>query len=284
MTSVTQYKTLILIKDKATNEYVDKTSEISSYEKTRTGYTVVFRSNAKPYNFNFDKIIVYSSPKVVKTDGAVVTINLNAVENIDIMIEFDSYLKTFYKNKKTEIHNKSAVKIEYSCLEEPRVQELKKYLVAISNCANRGDGQDSFLSRELESIAFISDETVFADYSLGKTIEPVKNQEVLVFPFGLNKSQKIAVEKAMTNKITIIQGPPGTGKTQTILNIIANVVHQNMNVAVVSGNNSATQNVYEKLEKNGYGFLAAPLGNKENQKTFFDGIELGKKEIGRAHV
>ena len=53
MTSITQYKTLILIKDKATNEYVDKTSEISSYEKTRTGYTVVFRSNAKPYNCIF---------------------------------------------------------------------------------------------------------------------------------------------------------------------------------------------------------------------------------------
>jgi superfamily I DNA and/or RNA helicase len=281
MTSVTQYKTLILIKDKATNEYVDKTSEISSYEKTRTGYTVVFRSNSKPYNFNFDKISVYGSPKVVKTDGAVVTIDLNAVENIDIMIEFDSYLKIFYKNKKTELHKKSTVKIEYSCLEEPRVQELKKYLVAISNCANRSDGQDSFLSRELESIAFISDETVFADYSLGKTIEPVISKDVLVFPFGLNKSQKIAVEKAMTNKITIIKGPPGTGKTQTILNIIANVVHQNMNVAVVSGNNSATQNVYEKLEKNGYGFLAAPLGNKENQKTFFDGIELGKKDLSK---
>ena len=36
MTSVNQYKTLILIKDKARNDYVDKTSEITSYEKIRT--------------------------------------------------------------------------------------------------------------------------------------------------------------------------------------------------------------------------------------------------------
>lgn len=78
------------------------------------------------------------------------------------MIEFVSYLKIFYKNKKTELHNKSAVKIEYSCLEEPRVQELKQYLVAISNCANRSDGQDSFLSRaraEINLVRFMINES-----------------------------------------------------------------------------------------------------------------------------
>ena len=54
-----------------------------------------------------------------------------------------------------------------------------------------------------------------------------------------------------------------------------------MNVAIVSGNNSATQNVYEKLEKYGYDFLAAPLGNKENQKAFFEGIMQGKKDLSK---
>ena len=71
MTTVNQYKTLVLIKDKTSNEYVDKTSEISAYERTRSGYTVVFTSNSRSYNFNDDRIHVLGHPKVLKTEGAI---------------------------------------------------------------------------------------------------------------------------------------------------------------------------------------------------------------------
>ena len=79
-----------------------------------------------------------------------------------------------------------------------------------------------------------------------------------------------AVKNALSNKISVIEGPPGTGKTQTILNIIANVVMKGKTVAVVSNNNSATDNVLEKLEQNGYGFIAAPLGKTDNKKEFIN--------------
>ena len=45
-----------------------------------------------------------------------------------------------------------------------------------------------------------------------------------------------------TNQISVIQGPPGTGKTQTILNIIANILISGKNVVIASNNNSATLN------------------------------------------
>ncbi|KPX84051.1 ATP-binding protein [Pseudomonas meliae] len=70
-----------------------------------------------------------------------------------------------------------------------------------------------------------------------------------IFPFGLNESQLQAVEQAFLSQISVIEGPPGTGKTQTILNIIANILLQGKTVAVVSNNNSAVENVYEKLGK-----------------------------------
>lgn len=41
-------------------------------------------------------------------------------------------------------------------------------------------------------------------------------------------------------------------------------------VEVVSNNNSATENVYEKLCKYGYDFLVAPLGRKENKIKFIE--------------
>lgn len=72
------------------------------------------------------------------------------------------------------------------------------------------------------------------------------------------------------NQISVIQGPPGTGKTQTILNIIANILISGKNVVIVSNNNSATLNVLEKLEKDKYGmdFLVATLGNSDNKAKF----------------
>ena len=60
------------------------------------------------------------------------------------------------------------------------------------------------------------------------------------------------------------------GKTQTILNIIANIILQGKTVQIVSNNNSATNNVYEKLcsPKYNLGFIAATLGKSENKKSF----------------
>lgn len=74
------------------------------------------------------------------------------------------------------------------------------------------------------------------------TIEPE-----LILPFPSNLSQKEAIKNALMYDISIIQGPPGTGKTQTILNIICNSIIQGKKVLVVSNNNSAIDNVNEKL-------------------------------------
>ncbi|APC17722.1 helicase [Pseudomonas frederiksbergensis] len=90
-----------------------------------------------------------------------------------------------------------------------------------------------------------------------------------IFPFGINESQLQAVEQAFTSQISLIEGPPGTGKTQTILNIVANILMRGKNVAVVSNNNSAVANVCEKLGKSGLDYLVATLGSRENREAFF---------------
>ncbi|KZZ73366.1 hypothetical protein A3765_12485, partial [Oleiphilus sp. HI0130] len=92
----------------------------------------------------------------------------------------------------------------------------------------------------------------------------------VIFPFGINPSQKVAVENALTNQFSLIEGPPGTGKTQTILNIIANILSRGQTVGVVAGSNPATDNVFEKLDANGFGFLSASLGNKARKDAFFN--------------
>jgi RecA/RadA recombinase len=93
--------------------------------------------------------------------------------------------------------------------------------------------------------------------------------EGLIYPFGLNESQLAAVEQAFSSQISVIEGPPGTGKTQTILNIVANILIRGQTVAVLSNNNEAVKNVYEKLEKASLGHLVAKLGKEKNRDVFF---------------
>src|SRR5699024_1280556 len=127
----------------------------------------------------------------------------------------------------------------------------------------------NFLSHEYQKLTHISPRCILSNYLSRQTPDTYKDPQQLIFPFGLNTSQKTATERAFTDQLSIIEGPPGTGKTQTILNIIANAILRNESVAVVSNNNSATANVLEKLEEYDLDFFAAYLGNKENQESFF---------------
>lgn len=95
------------------------------------------------------------------------------------------------------------------------------------------------------------------------------NQQPLLFPFGLNESQFSAVAHVFSSQVSVIEGPPGTGKTQTILNILANILLRGKTVAILSNNNTAVENIYEKLEKADLDYLVARLGNRENRKAFF---------------
>ena len=94
-------------------------------------------------------------------------------------------------------------------------------------------------------------------------------QEVVDF---LHNPKRYTDIGAKLPKGALLVGPPGTGKTQTILNIIANILMQGKTVQIVSNNNSATENVYEKLSLPQYdlGFVAAILGNSENKKIFIE--------------
>ena len=133
-----------------------------------------------------------------------------------------------------------------------KIKQLKEYYKEIADIVSleRKEGK-KLLTGQLEELKKISKETVLYPYFFpDKLLEKGTEQYNAIFPFGFNLSQKEATENALFNRISVIEGPPGTGKTQTILNIVANIVAQNKNVAVVSGNNNATDNVYEKSSKN----------------------------------
>lgn len=69
---------------------------------------------------------------------------------------------------------------------------------------------------------------------------------------------------ALEHRFSVIDGPPGTGKTDTILNLVANVLMRpDCTGGILSFNNQAVDIVLNKLHASGIGFVAAWLGNNE---------------------
>ncbi len=141
----------------------------------------------------------------------------------------------------------------------------------------------SALGKYYENIT-LEENSLLHKYLNGTPFETFNDDKPLVFPFRFNISQLDATRKVFENELSIIQGPPGTGKTQTILNIIANIMIRGENVAIVSNNNAAVDNVKDKLIEDGYDFIFALLGSKENQEAFLknqvqEPFALSNKEL-----
>lgn len=132
------------------------------------------------------------------------------------------------------------------------------------------ENEQSFLEKQYNLMTLIKEDSILNNYINQIGLQPIENDATLIYPFKFNRSQLQATRNAFHQRISVIAGPPGTGKTQTILNILANMIIQNKTVAVVSNNNSAVDNVFEKMDKKGFGFLIASLGNRANQERFIN--------------
>lgn len=171
----------------------------------------------------------------------------------------------------TKYYTTSEISLERSIRGEKN--KLLFYLERIAALSRISDSEGNIISLadKYTQAKFIFKGSLFAKYLNPEkaTLEYNRNSPFLVFPFGCNETQFNAVNIALTNDLSVIQGPPGTGKTQTILNIIANLVIQGKSTQIVSNNNSAVENIAEKLEQYGYDFLFAFLGRLANKETFF---------------
>lgn len=172
----------------------------------------------------------------------------------------------------TSIDNKiyTYSKGNYLLMKPAKSYSFLNYLHKISQEKNNFKTDDTLLYNIYSNFINqpISQDSALYAFLNPKKIKKNKLKDILIFPFSTNKSQCEAVEKAFTSQLTVIEGPPGTGKTQTILNIISNIILNNKTVAVVSYNNDATTNVFDKLAKDQLHFICARLGNKNNKEEF----------------
>lgn len=253
-----------------------KTLQVDSIEcEGANGYRVRFKNNSKSYYYGCDKVAWLNNPEwfdpthcKVAVDGAL----QNSVKEIwKFVCGTKCYWRIVYGNGYMREGDDDKMIVSTSCLGEEKSRDTFAYLknVAIINPLGKEKNGNGILADLYEQVEYVDSETVAACYLNPNKYNPRSMKHAdLIYPFGCNASQKKAVTTAFEHQISVVQGPPGTGKTQTILNIIANIVCQGKTVMVVSNNNSAITNVQEKLDKYGLSFVVAPLGSKENKEVF----------------
>jgi hypothetical protein len=249
----------------------EQASKIKYCEYVNGKYKVTF-SEGKTYSYLPQNVIWIRKPIRLDPDSTIVSQKNQPMSNISkIFIFEDKYIRLIFKNGYQKAYRKNELKIEKNCINEKKTGNCLAYLKELTEAisTSNNEGEIGFLSKQYEQITQIEPNSIFALFLDPKPIKASKSTKQPIFPFGFNLSQKKACQDATGNQLCIIEGPPGTGKTQTILNIIANAIMMNQTVAVVSNNNSATANVLEKLQKYGVDYIAAYLGNNENQENFF---------------
>lgn len=250
--------------------------QIESMVLQDNGTYVKYYNNPKWYCYNKSNVLTIKDAISYTPKQYSVWVNGIYQHNIKEILSFPQGQQTHWRitytnGNKQDFFNGVGLEIEENYLTNKDVSNVFEYVksVARANSLGRTDESQGILANQYDKIDTIGKSLSVVPYLFPQKVATTpQTTSHLVYPFGCNASQKKAVIEAFKNQLSVIQGPPGTGKTQTILNIIANIVMKGKTVMVVSNNNSATANVYEKLQKYGIDFIVATLGSRENKEAF----------------
>lgn len=257
-------------------------------------YNIVFTNNPyKTYSYSRGKVAWLTDPVLFDPQHCHILHEGRRLWPLAFIAAFQWGLQKFwyveYQNGAHASYSGSEINIVKSCMADKQSKSVFEYLrsVAAVNPLKTEDDGTPLLLRQYQNIDFIGDDRAAAPYLNPREFQLQKYVALpLIYPFGSNASQQKAIQTAFEHQISIIQGPPGTGKTQTILNIVANIICQNKTVMVVSNNNSAIVNVAEKMERYEMGFITALLGSRANKEAFISTQEPDKAippDIDRWH-
>lgn len=244
-----------------------------NYNSSKNVYYIQYNNNYKFYPYEARRIKILDdfnkvdlSKNLFYLNGVILNDIKEVYENTRYRIK---YYQVVFSNHWDEYDSTQLKKVPNNT---SVINYMKKISEIISLSTETGK---KLLCEQMKKVNIDSLDSALSNYlKMNTEIKRNDNINDLIFPFGCNSSQYIAVENAINNKISVIEGPPGTGKTQTILNIIANIIIRNMNCQVVSNNNTAIENIEEKLTKYNLEFITALLGKASNKEIFIQNQKI----------
>ena len=250
------------------------TEQVASISENKNGlWTVRFLSSPRVFNYNHSRLLYLTHPDAIDIGIKGLYVKNRHITDVSELLRFTDGRHTFYRvtyaNGYCENLDGNEVYVTRTPIDKNggSTWDYLHKLAAETGLTTEDD--ENILSKQYELVDLKRDNVPLAQYLGDKTrLAVYRGPKQIFYPFGCNASQKAAVEAALTHQISVIQGPPGTGKTQTILNIIANLLLADKTVLVVSNNNSAVENVAEKLAGESLDFIVAKLGSVQNKEAF----------------
>ena len=95
----------------------------------------------------------------------------------------------------------------------------------------------------------------------------IQSEGRLILPLDTDSSQESVISAAVNGESFVIHGAPGTGKSQTITNIIANMLYHGKRVLFVSEKQAALDVVLKRLEAIGISEFCLPLHSNKTSKS-----------------
>lgn len=279
----------VLINAVGAGDPIDKTSEIESYQAVGSAVNIVFRSSPRVYSYAAKHVrILHNGVQVALPAGGMAEVRGQVWASVTDLWMFatpgEQWSRVFYSSADGERYATfpaPQVRLLSTSAEDPQATKVLRYWRDIVACL---EGEDP-LRWPYEVLTFINPGSVLGSYLSGAPVQSRELATAPIFPFRCNVSQRSAVELGLTRSMSVIEGPPGTGKTETILNLIANILLiPGSTVGVVSFANSAVDNVSEKLEELGFGHVVANLGAGPKRDAFFKRQEKRNAHVARFMV
>ncbi|MFQ4149470.1 AAA domain-containing protein [Arthrobacter sp. LAPM80] len=256
--------------------FEDRTGDVHGYRADPSYVYITFigKSQEKGYRYSAEKVVILRDPLAIPLkDGTRVAVRGELQSDAIEVLRFDGptgpWWRIFYPaqgGNSYRTHADHEIEFRHSADGSPRASDVLNYWRGI---VARLPADDP-LQFPYKRLASVNAKSALARYLNGGPFEATDSTGTLIFPFSANLSQREAVETCLRNPISVIDGPPGTGKTQTILNLIANIIATpGATVGVVSFTNSAVDNVREKLAEEGIACVVAGLGRKDKKAEFF---------------
>ncbi|MFC9474508.1 AAA domain-containing protein [Nocardia sp. NPDC056952] len=269
------WATAVVIRRKTDRVPEDKTLEIAAFEPQGDRVRVRF-ATPKEYAFGWDRVTILQNPtRVPLGPDNRVFVDGSSVDAVEAYVfagppEAGSWWHVLAGTRTWCVYSDDRVEVLSRAALTPSSRDVLRYWRMVAEKQPGPAG--ALLQQNYQSLEFVHSDSTLARILENAPIVPKPDEQtpLPVYPFRTNISQSEAVCNALRYPISVIEGPPGTGKTQTILNIIASVICEpGATVGVVSFSNSAVDNVVEKLAKEGFGMVAANLGNYEKRQEFF---------------
>ena len=276
----------ILVRNRHHDGLDDKTSEVEGY-RVAGAFTYVTFSSGKTYRYSSDRVLILRRPVPVPfMSQDTFSVRGKVLEAVTEVLRFESlhgtWWRVFHKGDAGlgyETCREAEITVSQPSEEEIRARAVLDYWRDVASRLK----EDDPLRRQYRNFTGIPKGSALDALLQRRPLDLADQvQHHPILPFSSNISQREALVKGLSHRISVIDGPPGTGKTETILNLVANIVAvPGQRVGIVSFNNAAVENVRDKLAAEGYGHIVADLGRKEKIAEFFASQEARNAAVER---